>query len=147
MAEFAIGSISTLASRNPQLPVNGLVPYLGSHLTVYWQTAIPLCACIAAAHFALFALAVFVTRVVIIKDDSNLAIARLLRSVVDTLGDSGTLLTGEEISEAIRKSGKSEVIYGPSSVEGFQGFFLDLNQSINPRAELVGNRHPDGKYL
>lgn len=55
MAEFAIGSISTMASTNPQLLAPSLVPYLGSRLSVHWKYVIPLLASIAGVHLALFA--------------------------------------------------------------------------------------------
>ena len=44
MAEFAIGTISTMANGNPLVPIDSLVPYLGSHLKVEWYYAIPLLA-------------------------------------------------------------------------------------------------------
>lgn len=56
MAEFAIGSISTMATRNPQIQVNGSVPYLGSHVEVKWYYLIPLVAGISGTHLALFLL-------------------------------------------------------------------------------------------
>ena len=61
MAEFAIGSISTMAYRNPQIPVNGLVPYLGSNIQVKWYYLIPLLAGISGAHLALFLLNIYAT--------------------------------------------------------------------------------------
>ena len=53
MADFAIRSLSTLASRNPSIQVPGSVPYLGTSLTVYWKYAVALCAGIIAVQFLL----------------------------------------------------------------------------------------------
>ena len=61
MAEFAIGSISTMAYRNPLIPVNSLVPYLGSHIEVKWYYLIPLLAGISGAHLAVFLLNIYAT--------------------------------------------------------------------------------------
>ncbi len=61
MAEFAIGSISMMASANPRIPVDGLVPYLGSHVEVKWYYLIPLVAGINGAHLALFMLNIYAT--------------------------------------------------------------------------------------
>ena len=61
MAEFAIGSISTMAYRNPAIPVNSLVPYLGSRVEVKWYYLIPLLAGISGAHLALFLLNIYAT--------------------------------------------------------------------------------------
>lgn len=55
MAEFAIGSISTMASTNRQIQVESLVPHLGSRLNVHWYFVGPLLAGIAGVHLALFA--------------------------------------------------------------------------------------------
>lgn len=66
MAEFAIGSISTMATRNPQISVNGSVPHLGSHVEVKWYYLIPLVAGISGAHLAVFMLNIHATKV-----DSN----------------------------------------------------------------------------
>ena len=63
MAEFAIASISTMASRNPQIQVEGLVPYLGSHLEVKYYYLIPLLAGIIGAHLMLFLLNIYATQV------------------------------------------------------------------------------------
>ena len=61
IAEFAIGSISTMASTNPLIQVNGRVPYLGSHIEVHWDYLIPLLAGISGAHLALFMLNIYAT--------------------------------------------------------------------------------------
>lgn len=53
MAEFAIRSLSTMAYRNPQIQVPGLVPYLGTSLDILWKYVIPLCVCIVAVQVAL----------------------------------------------------------------------------------------------
>lgn len=54
MAEFAIGSISTMASTNRQIQVPSLVPHLGSSLKVHWYYVIFLLSSIAGVHLALF---------------------------------------------------------------------------------------------
>ena len=64
MAEFAIGSISTMATRNPQIHVEShWVPYLGSHIEVKWYYLIPLVASISGTHLALFILNICATKV------------------------------------------------------------------------------------
>jgi hypothetical protein len=86
MAEFAIGSLSTLATKNPRIDIQGTVPYLGSPINISWPYAITLFASIAGVHLTLLASAIYATRLVVIKDDSNLSTARLLRPLVDHLG-------------------------------------------------------------
>lgn len=59
MAEFAVRSLSTMAYKNPQTQVPGLVPYLGTSLSILWEYLILLCACIVAVQVAL-SIAVYV---------------------------------------------------------------------------------------
>ncbi len=67
MAEFAIGSLATMASKNDRIEHEGMVPHLGSRLSVYWPYAISICVGIAATHLALFVATAITTRGVIIK--------------------------------------------------------------------------------
>ena len=53
MAEFALGSIATLADNNPSIRAPGFVPHLGSHLSVHWGYIIPLLVGIAFVHLLL----------------------------------------------------------------------------------------------
>lgn len=61
MAEFAIGSISTMASTNRHIQVDSLVPHLDSPLGVQWYYVIPLVAGICDVHLTLFILNRFAT--------------------------------------------------------------------------------------
>ncbi|KAL9012827.1 MAG: hypothetical protein Q9173_002436 [Seirophora scorigena] len=78
MAKFAIGSIAQMAAANPPIQVSGSVPKLGSHLEIRWGYAAALFAGIIVTHLVLFLSAILATRKIAIKDDSFLAIARLL---------------------------------------------------------------------
>lgn len=95
MASFALGSLASMATRNPTFEAEGLVPILGYNLSIHWNYVIALCACIVGIHFVLFAAAVYTSRLVIIKDDTNLSTARLLKPLVEYLGSRATLLEGE----------------------------------------------------
>ncbi len=61
MAEFTIGSISSMARKNRHSQVDSTVPYLGGHLEVKWYYIIPLVTGICGAHLALFTLSRFAT--------------------------------------------------------------------------------------
>ena len=147
MAEFAIGSISTMATKNPRISMQGTVPYLGSRLKVLWGYAIPLLVSIAGVHLALFVTVVYASRVVVIKGDSNLSTARLLRTLIDYLGPSGTILDGKQLSQAITPNVAGGVVYGPRHDETSQHYSLRLGKEVTPRMELPNSRHPDGIYL
>ncbi|KAF6223095.1 hypothetical protein HO173_013308 [Letharia columbiana] len=68
---------------------------------MHWSYVIELCACIVGVHFVLFAAAVYTSRLVIIKDDTMISTAILLKPSVEHLGPRATFLAGKDLSEAI----------------------------------------------
>ena len=56
MAEFAIGSTSTIERTNRYIQVGSLVPHLASPLEVKWCYVVPLVAGICSIHLTLFIL-------------------------------------------------------------------------------------------
>ena len=142
MAEFALGSLSTLFNSGPQIQIQGTVPYLGSQLQVFWPYAITLLIAIAGAHFVIAFSVIWFTRHIIVKDDSNLVIARLMRPVVERLGDSGTLLDGATMSRAMHL--EDGLVYGPRATETAGSYYLDLATHISPLTS--DESHPDGTY-
>ena len=142
MAEFALGSLSTLFNTAPQIQIPGTVPYLGSRLQVFWPYAISLLIAIASAHLVIAFSVIWFTRHIIVKDDSNLVVARLMRPVVERLGDSGTLLDGATMSRAVHL--EDGLVYGPRATETAGSYYLGLATHISP---LTSNgNHPDGTY-
>ncbi|KAI9889431.1 MAG: hypothetical protein M1814_005294 [Vezdaea aestivalis] len=78
MAEFAIGSIAEMARRNPRITVNGIVPRMGTSVQIYWRYAIPLLVFIAAFQAVLFISVWIATRDVILRENSYVAISRVM---------------------------------------------------------------------
>lgn len=62
IAEFAIGSLATLVSRNPPIYINGMVPYLGSRLSISPVAFGALLACIVVVHGVVFGLTYWLSR-------------------------------------------------------------------------------------
>jgi hypothetical protein len=160
MAVFAIGSISKMAEFNPRTQLDGsLTPYLGSKLHITWGYVVALFVCIIGVHAALIAAAVPATAVVVVKDDSYLSIARLLKPLLAGLGkEQGTLSSGKAMSEILygQVDKLGGVVYGPreAELESSQGgltsthdYVLDLGRNVAPRKEWKHRRHPDGRYL
>ncbi|KAL8903125.1 MAG: hypothetical protein Q9207_004128 [Kuettlingeria erythrocarpa] len=88
-------------------------PY--GHLEVHWAYVVALFMGIVTTHLVLLLSTSLAIRKVAIKDDSFLAIARLLLPLVSILGSKGTLLHGKELAEAIHgKRGRGvRVVFGP----------------------------------
>jgi len=84
---------------------------------------------------------------VVIKDESNLSIARLLRPLVDRMGNSGTLVDGEEMSGVIEENLPRGGVYGPREDGGGVGRMLHIWEGTRPRERWANRRHPDGRYL
>lgn len=137
-----------MASRNPRIQIPGAVPHLGSRVNISWPYVVALSAGIAGVHFVFSALAIWAARVVIIKDDSNLSTARLLRPVVNDLRTSGTMLTGKELSQVIdnEKDFGEGIVYGPREVDGCNVYYLDIGHDVRLRKAWKDKRHPDGTY-
>ncbi|KAL8672247.1 MAG: hypothetical protein Q9168_003270 [Polycauliona sp. 1 TL-2023] len=147
MARFAIGSIAEMASANSHIQVQGLVPYLGSHLEIHWEYVIGLFAGIIITHLFLILSATLATRKVVIKHDSFLAIARLLFPLFDVLGNEGTMLDGRELAGVIQSRSGAGLLVGPMENLGSRGgYYLDIGQDVPLRCKWPNSRHPAGSY-
>lgn len=90
MAEFALGSLAMLAELNPRFQIPGSRPNLGSHLVMYndWDSAIALFVCIVGVHLGLIVAVAWWTRLVVVPDDFNMVIGRLVRGSTAGKGNS-----------------------------------------------------------
>ncbi len=73
MAEFAIGSLSTMASTNRQIQFQSLVSYLGSRLEVHRYCIVFLLVGIAGVHLVLFVATVVIEADIFWKQTKLLA--------------------------------------------------------------------------
>ncbi|KAL8846417.1 MAG: hypothetical protein Q9221_008499 [Calogaya cf. arnoldii] len=150
MAEFAIGSLTAMATLNKHTSIPGTLPTLGFHLSVQWRYVIALIACIANVHCFLVGLIVFIARPVVIPGDSNLITARLLQGIVGKIGDKGGLLKEKEIADAIQQEtsgagdGRGTIGYGVRDRAG--GILLEVGEGMVRRKDLAGGKFPKGEY-
>ena len=149
MAEFAIGSIATMASQNPRITIPGTRPSLGSAVTVNWPFLLALLAAIAGGHALLVLAAVRAVRGVVVKDDSALAMARLLHPLLGGVGEGATAASGAKIATALEEKYPRGIVYGPRRAEASLDYRLDIGEDVDgggmPRKRRP--RHPDGRYL
>ncbi|KAL8998264.1 MAG: hypothetical protein Q9169_002668 [Polycauliona sp. 2 TL-2023] len=150
MAEFAIGSLTGMATLNKHMNIPGTLPTLGFRLSVQWRYVIALIVCIAGVHCFLVGLIVFIARPVVIPGDSNLITARLLQGMVSKIGEKGGLLKEKEIAESIQQetsgsaNGHGTIGYGVQDGEG--GITLEVGEGMRRRKGLGGGRFPAGQY-
>jgi hypothetical protein len=123
---FAIGVVSVAAfyNTNPSI-VPGLEPQVGSQLAVeHWDWIWIVMGLIVGVQGAAFVLTAFLANRVVVKDESVFATARLLKSVLDRLGDEGTTMEGKDICQRLDPGEERKFIYtvplvrdGPYRVE------------------------------
>jgi len=142
VAQFTTGAIAIMDLYNPFILSTGMQPQPGYELYIpnkgYLYITFSL---IGGLQLILVIITTFMANRVLVTDDSPLAIARLLRPIVDRLGPSGTILTGAEISKALKGKGDAEFIYTVTR--------YDLNEKKRYRLGLNGDRErafPNGKY-
>ncbi|KAL8938623.1 MAG: hypothetical protein Q9216_003799 [Gyalolechia sp. 2 TL-2023] len=156
MAEFAIGSLTSMANYNPQQNVSGTLPTLGYSLSVHWSYMIALAAVITGVHCLLVGLILWIARPVVVPGDSNLVVARLLHGLVGRLGEKGNLLEAKEIAEAIEKGEKehedANAVQKERGTVGYgvrhesSGAVLEIGEGLKRRKSLPGGKFPQGGY-
>ncbi|KIW70616.1 hypothetical protein PV04_02870 [Phialophora macrospora] len=99
--EFSIEAVAAIDYNGPRHNVTGWYPVTAQIVSVQWRWSATILCLIPI--FQLSALICVIARAnsAIIRDDSSLSTARLLRPIVEKLGDRGCLLTGEEIAEEL----------------------------------------------
>lgn len=150
MSEFAIGSLATMATSNPQLQRLGELPVLAYSLSIEWNYVIILAVCVVCVHCILVGLMLWIAKSVVVAHDSSLCIARLLHGLVGRLEGRGSLLDEEEIVTAIQGQGsrKLRVVYGTARVgERKEEKVLLLGEETKVEKVPRWRAFPKGDYI
>ena len=115
IARFATGAIAAMDSAGPRITVPGYYPVSTVGLTVEWKWAIPVLCVVPAIQMVVLMLVCIFANGALIKDSGYLAAARLLRPVVDKVGDHGCALTSDELA---RELGNFKIVYGVKTPAG-----------------------------
>ncbi|KAI9853336.1 MAG: hypothetical protein M1813_002378, partial [Trichoglossum hirsutum] len=129
---FAIGVIASAGELNPRVNVTGNSPSSGELLTVKWKYAYAILGSLAVAHLLIFVIMNKFATPVVVKDNSHLAIARLLQSVVKRI-DSLDNMRSEDVSGV-------KVVYGVKMSQSGE-WHLDVAEDIPQR-----DKFPSGWY-
>lgn len=145
IGQFAIGVIAASAIYTNQslwLTVTGDQPQIGSQLQIdHFQFVWLILGLIVAAQGVGFVVAAFWANRVIVKDESVLATATLLRSAIKGLENSGNAAKTKAIFESLNDT---RVIYtAPIHLEDKSLFHLEF--SSHPRARRI-RAFPEGTY-
>ncbi len=79
IGQYAIGTIGVAQEQNPTTIVHGQLAVRGTSLVVRWKYFLLILFALGAVQLIIFVFAVLFSNSVVVKDDSRLAIARLLR--------------------------------------------------------------------
>ena len=139
IARFSIGVVATAAQWNPFLRVEGNQPNTGSALEVTWIFIIIIFSLTCGLQLVLFVICSVVANMVIVKDDSYIATARLLRPIVERLGPVGTYADGKEICKYLSNEGQEKVVYSVKHPQRGIMHHLDLGHQKRLRAFPRGN--------
>lgn len=148
ISRFAIGSIIGAAYNNPSSHKYGNQPQQGVVLDIDKHEYLLLILILTSGtQGVLFILCAFIANQVIVRDDTHLATARLLRPLMERVGRSGSMADGTDISEALGSDvpgshGKHlKVIYSVKHArEGFL-HHVDLGEQ-----EALRKGFPEGIY-
>lgn len=136
LSRFAAGVISGTAYNNPNVIVAGMEPQLGVVLSIpKWSLVHVILIITVGVQLGLFLIAAFLAHNVMIKEDSYLAIARLLRPMVERMGDEGTTATANEICAVV--GGHDEYIYSVKK-SGEDVWQTDIGQERRVKAFPIG---------
>ncbi|KAJ9633455.1 hypothetical protein H2204_007005 [Knufia peltigerae] len=98
LMEYAIEAVAAMDYNGPQQNVTGWYPVLAQSVTVEWAWAGAILALVPVLQLLASVGIIIWSNTAIIRDESALSTARLLRPVVEGLGGKGCLLSGEEIA-------------------------------------------------
>ncbi|KAI9757526.1 MAG: hypothetical protein M4579_003439 [Chaenotheca gracillima] len=115
-AQFAIGVMTVMGEVNDKVTIdNGHRPKTGVRLTIKWdQTGLCL-GILLLGQLLVFIVVTLISNMVIVRDESALSLARILRPFVEPLGYNGCNLSGGKIAKQFT-GGK--VIYGTRRISG-----------------------------
>ncbi|EXJ91063.1 hypothetical protein A1O1_04170 [Capronia coronata CBS 617.96] len=99
--EFSIEAVAAIDSNGPRLTVSGWYPVPAQVVQVQWRWSAAILGSIPAIQLVALICVIAWGNSAIIRDGSCLSTARLLRPVVERLGNRGCLLTGQEIAEEL----------------------------------------------
>lgn len=115
ISQYSIAALAAMDRNGPKVIIaDGDQPQQALIVTVEWGNAAALLAVIVGLQLIFLLVVVFWANKAVIKDDSFLAIAKLLAPTVMTLGEHGSVLRGDEIAHAVdyQKGGNYRIFYG-----------------------------------
>jgi hypothetical protein len=150
LMEFSMGAVAALDFGGARVNATGqLTPGPAQIVHVQWEWATLVLGIVPLTQAVILLIVIGFANKAVIRDESPLACARLLRPVVEKLGPRGCLLTGDEIAEEL---GNYRIVYGPRMPRGTQRGQEDgviKHIDVIPEEEDIERWHgrmPAGRY-
>lgn len=99
--EYSIGAVASFDYNGPRSNVTGYYPIPAQEVDIQWRWSGAILSVIPFVHLIALVCVIAWGNSAIIRDASCLSTAKLLRPIVEKLGESGCLLSGPEIAEEL----------------------------------------------
>ncbi|KEF61290.1 uncharacterized protein A1O9_02855 [Exophiala aquamarina CBS 119918] len=99
--EYSIGAIASFDYNGPRSNVTGYYPVPAQEVDIQWKWSSAILGVIPFVHLVALVCVIAWGNSAIIRDASCLSTAKLLRPIVEKLGERGCLLSGPEIAEEL----------------------------------------------
>lgn len=151
--EYTLAALWLFDTFGPRIAVPGHPPVLALVLRVDWKWTSIVLAGIPLSQLLLLCIVAYTSAAAVIKDNSYLAAAQLLKPVVEKLGPHGCILSGKEIA---RELGNLPIAYGVRCVPATSFDEPLYHTDVIPASECIesgvssvwkpGIRMPKGWY-
>jgi hypothetical protein len=99
--EYSVGAVASFDYNGPRSNVTGYFPVPAQEVDIQWKWSATILGVIPFVHLVALFCVIAWGNSAIIRDASCLSTAKLLRPIVEKLGESGCLLSGQEIAEEL----------------------------------------------
>ncbi|KAJ9603957.1 hypothetical protein H2200_011479 [Cladophialophora chaetospira] len=132
--EFGIEAVAAIDYNGPRRNVTGYYPTTAQVVSVQWRWSAAILGLIPLCQLLALICVIAKANSAIIRDDSFLSTARLLRPIVEKLGDRGCLLTGEEIADELDSM---RVKYGWREPESQLMFRNEIEEDVVRHVDIL----------
>lgn len=149
--EYSVGAIASFDYNGPRSNVTGYFPIPAQEVDIQWKWSATILAVTPLVHLIALVGVIAWGNTAIIRDASCLSTAKLLRPIVEKLGESGCLLSGQEIAEELASV---RVKYGWREPSDALVFSNEINQHFVRHVDILEEHEgfggqgtmPPGRY-
>lgn len=149
--EYSIGAVASFDYNGPRSNVTGYYPIPAQEVDIQWKWSATILVVTPFVHLLALLCVIAWGNSAIIRDASCLSTAKLLRPIVEKLGESGCLLSGQEIAEELETV---RVKYGWREPASALVFSNEIDQHLVRHVDILEEHEgfgeqgtmPQGRY-